>query len=197
MDFKILEQAFHEHDGVLKTAQLGDLKVSYRGIQKLMAEGKIEKIKNGYYRLSDSDETEGEIIARLFPDGVLCMNSALYYFQYISKLPLNWDIAIDKNTSKSRFKIDYPYVKPYYVEPYLLKTGVIPAQLGRRAMMVYDKDRLICECLKYESKLERQVFAQAIQSYVKDPGKNVPKLLEYAKMRKVDKRVYDIIGVWL
>ena len=78
----------------------------------------IERIKHGYYSLSETVEncSDAEIIARLFPEGVICMYTALFYHGYSDRTPLTWDIAINKDVSKSRFKIDYPYVQPHYME---------------------------------------------------------------------------------
>ena len=49
-------------------------------------------------------------MSKLFPDGLLCMESALYAYGYISRKPVGFHIAVDKNTSKSRFKMEYPKV---------------------------------------------------------------------------------------
>lgn len=193
---KIIDK-FNENEGILKTSDLTALKIDYRGIQRLIASGKIEKIKNGYYKRVEYDKSEAALIATLYPDGVLCMNSALFYYGYSDRTPLEWDIAINKHASKSRFKIDYPYVKPYYVEPDFLTIGVTTAQYEDCTMQIYNKDRLICECLKHETKLDKEIFNKAIQSYIADPKKNIAKLMEYAKLRKVVKKVHDIIGVWL
>ena len=37
----------------------------------------------------------------------------------------------------------------------------------------------------------------AIRAYIDDPGKNIPKLIEYAGPLRVKKAVKDLIGVWL
>ncbi len=43
------------------------------------------------------------------------MTTALFYYGYSDRTPLTWDIAVDRNTSKARFNIDYPYTnKPLF-----------------------------------------------------------------------------------
>ena len=44
---------------------------------------------------------------------------------------------------------------------------------------------------------KEKLYYRAIQSYVKDPHKNIPNLMEYAKALRVQKKVNDLIGVWL
>jgi predicted transcriptional regulator of viral defense system len=199
MDIKMLKRKFKDNGGILRTAEFTALKIDYRGIQKLITSGKIEKIKNGYYHWIEnkSELSEQALIAKLYPDGVICMCSALFYYKYTDRTPLNWDIAVNKDVSKARFKIDYPYVQPYYMEPDSLTLGVTTADYGDCTMQIFDRDRLVCECLKYESKMDRETFNKAIQAYINDPKKNVAKLLEYARKRRISKRVKDLIGVWL
>ena len=57
--------------------------------------------------------SEAAQVAQLFPDGVLCMYTALFYYRYSDRTPLEWNIAVDRDTSKSRFHLDYPFVQPY------------------------------------------------------------------------------------
>lgn len=186
-----------EHGGLIKTSQLYEFGVEYRQIQKLVEEGLLERVKNGYYGMSFQEKDEESMIAGLFPDGVLCLDSALYYYHYIQEKPYCWHIAVDKNTSKSRFQMDYPLVQPYYVEPEVLKMGVKTLQLKGGTIGIYDKERLICDCLKFEDKLDREVLQNALRCYLREPVKDIQKLLEYAKARRVIQKVQNRIGVWL
>ncbi len=193
-----LIKAFANNNGVLKTSQLSTFKIDSRGIKRLIADGAIEKIKTGYYRLiSDNDTGEAAIIARLFPDGVLWLNTALFYYGYSDRTPMQWDIIISKNASRSRFKIDYPHVNPFFVASERLSYGVTTIELEGCTINIFDRDRLICECLKYESDMDKETFNKAIQAYLADPKKNIKNLLAYSKRRKAIKRVHDVIGVWL
>lgn len=117
MDKKDLEKAFENNNGVLKTSQLTALKIHSTDIKRFIKNGIIEKIKTGYYRFLMADISEAAIVSRLFPDGVLWLNTALYYYGYSDRTPMQWDIIISKNASRSRFKIDYPHVSPFFVRP--------------------------------------------------------------------------------
>jgi predicted transcriptional regulator of viral defense system len=185
--------------GVFRTADLKALGINAYGIQKLIRTNVIERIKPGYYSLfSAQDElSEAAQIALLFPDGVLCMYTALFYYQYSDRTPLAWNIAIDKDTSKSRFKSGYPHVQPYYLEPALLTFGVTTAEYEDCTLKIFDRDRLVCECIFYENKMDRETYYKAIQSYISDPKKNISNLLLYAEKRKILKKVRDRIGIWL
>ncbi len=197
---EILKQIVEEintHGGIVKREQLGNLGIDYRRILNFVETGELVRIKNGYYTDRIDRFTEEELIAKLFPDALLCMESALYPYGYISQKPYGWRLAVDKNTSKSRFHMDYPKIIPYYTEPEALEIGASTIEIGGNVFRIYDKERVICDCLKYESKMERETFKEAIQSYIKDEEKDISLLIEYAKERKVIKKVQNLIGVWL
>lgn len=197
---KILEkviQCIDENGGIVKKEQLSDLGIDYRRILDFVDRKEIIRIKNGYYTYGVDRFSEEELVAKLFPDGLLCMESALYAYGYIARKPYGFTIAVDKNTSKSRFKLDYPKVIPYYTEPESLKIGATSINYTGCQFQIYDKERVICDCLKYESKMDRMDFKEAIQSYIKDEDKDISALMEYARDRKVVKKVQSLIGVWL
>ena len=194
---KDIYQCIDDNGGIVKKEQLAELGIDYRRVLDFVESKDVIRIKNGYYTYGIERFSEEDLVAKLFPDGVLCMESALYAYGYILHKPYGFHIAVDKNTSKSRFKMDYPKVIPYYTEPEVLTIGVSKITYEGSEFQIYDKDRLICDCLKYESKMNREDFKEAIQAYIKDEDKDISALMEYARERKVVKRVQSLIGVWL
>lgn len=186
-----------QNGGIVKKEEFAQLDVDYRKILEFVDNGSLVRIKNGYYTDRIDRFTEEELIARLFPDARLCLESALYAYGYIRQKPYGWHLAVDKNTSKSRFKMDYPKVIPYYTEPEALELGSTTIEWEGLTFQIYNKERMICDCLKYEEKLEREVFKEGLQSYIRDTDKNISALMEYARARKVVGKVQSMIGVWL
>lgn len=192
-----VKEFIYKNGGIVKKSQLKELGVDYRRILDFVEKGDLIRIKNGYYTVRISDFSEDELIAKLFPDCVLNLESALYIYHYIDKKPYGFKLSVDKNTSKSRFKLDYPQVIPFYAEPETLQFGVERVAFGNSIMRIFEKERLICECLKYEDKMERELFKQGIFAYIQDSQKDVAKLMKYARERKVVKKVQSMIGIWL
>ena len=50
-------------------------------------------------------------------------------------------------------------------------------------MKIYEKERLICDCLKYEERLEREDLKKALLAFINEPKKDIAKLMEYARAR--------------
>ena len=179
-DRKILRQIFSHYDYVMTTAQLSKEKLYYRDIQRMLGAGLIEKVKRGYYHWTmGSGKGDVVIISRLFPDGILCMETALFYYGYSDRNPAEWNIAIDKNASRQRTRIDYPSVKAYRLESTILSIGATRGEINFTDIRIYDRDRTICNVLRNMNKMDKELFNKAIQGYVNDPQKNVPNLIEY------------------
>lgn len=197
-DAQHYKSIFERYGGMMRTAQLNNEKVFYKQRQMLLEEGYIEKIRFGCYQwINAENNSEAYTIMHLYPDAIMCMDTALRYYGYSDRTPLEWHLAVSKDSGKSRFKIDYPFVKPYYVESKLLDLGATHGNIDGNDVRIYDKDRVICDCLRYRNKLDKEIFNKAIQAYVADPGKNIPNLMRYAEPLRVKKLVKDLIGVWL
>lgn len=184
--------------GLIKTSEIEEMGVDYRRLLKFVDEGLLIRVKSGYYTTKYYECTEDQWILKLYgDDGILTMESALYQYGYLKERPYKWTVAINKNTSKSRFKIDYPIVEPYYTEPEVLELGVTETDFAGGKIKIYTKERLICDVLKYQEKISREEFKQGVLGYILDEDKDIAKLMDYAKKRKVLKKVQTMIGVWL
>ena len=197
-DVQYYKSIFDKYGGMMRTTQLAEEKIFYPQREKLIADGHVEKIRRGYYQwINPDDFSEVGTVIHLFPDAILCMDTALRYYGYSDRTPGDWHLAVSKDSGKSRFKIDYPFVKPYYVEPAVLELGLTTGSMDGHTIRIYDKERLICDCLRYRNKMDKEIFNKAIQKYIVDPGKSIPKLMEYASPLRVKKLAKDLIGVWL
>ena len=197
-DHEKIKEIFERYGGIMRTYQLTSEKIFYDDIQRLIDDGLIEKVRTGYYQLIDSENpSEAVTITRLFPDGILCMDTALWHYGYSDRTPSRWHIAVDKYSNRSRFNIDYPFVKPYFVAPEVLKIGLCEQEIDGITVKMYDKERVICDCLRYRNKMDKELFNKAIQGYVSDTSRNIPNLMEYAVPLRCTKLVKELIGVWL
>jgi predicted transcriptional regulator of viral defense system len=193
---KLIEE-FEKHGGVLKTKELNKLGLSSRQIKKLLEAGELSKIKQGYYELADEVNPEEIIIARLFPEAVIFLESALLHYSYTDRIPTAWQIAVDRDSEKSQYDIEYPLVEPYYQESKFLSIGVSVFEVQGVEIRIFDRDRTMCDIMRYEKKIEKEVFSNAVMRYIKDPKKNIRHLIEYAEVLNISKKIQSQIGKWL
>ena len=198
LPIETIKDIFEDYDGMMRTHELYEAHVFYNDIQLLIERGIIEKVRYGYYQWIDSENlSEALTVTRLFPDAIMCMDTALFHYRYSDRTPLAWHLAVSKDSNKRRFKIDYPFIKPYYIEPSILGLGAVDGEMDGNPVRIYDKERTICDCLRYMGKMDKEIFNKAIRCYVEDNEKNIPRLSEYAKKLRIAQKVKTIIGVWM
>lgn len=196
-NIKKIEETFNKHGGVLKTSELNALGLSSRQIKRLIEDNIIVRIKHGFYELTNYVPREEVIISRLFPEAVIFLESAMIEYGFTDRIPSAWQIAVNKDSNKKQYGIDYPFIEPYYLEPKFIEIGINIVEIDRVKVRIYDRDRTICDTLRYEKKLEEEVFTNVIKNYIKDPKKNVRNLYEYANIFNIKNKVQTYIGVWL
>ena len=76
------------------------------------------------------------------------METALFYYCYSDRNPAEWNITIDKNASRNRTNIDYPFIKAYRIESALMMLGETKGSIDFVDVLIYERDRTICDVLR-------------------------------------------------
>ena len=130
--------------------------------------------------------------------GIVCVDSALFYYGYSNFAPREWTIAVPRAFSRAVKAIQEAVpVKAYYVQSDLYHLGETAGAFNGVALPVYDRERTICDCFKYRTKLDNEIFNKAINAYVSDDKKNLANLSKYAKEMGVYKRMMNVMEVLL
>lgn len=192
------ESIFKQYGGIMRTFELKREGISYYILQELMEEGLVEKIKYGYYQWQDEKAfSEVSIISALFPDAIICDISAAMYYGYTDRVPGIWHIAVDNKSARNKFKIDFPKVKPHFISANRLEIGVSEGNIDGITVKIYDRERVVCDCLRHVNTMDGEVFNIIIQRYVRDKDKDAARLMEYAAKLGVEKKARRMVGIWL
>lgn len=194
----IAKSIIKNNGGIAKTAQLNEVGIQNSEIKKMCESGEIERVKHGYYQVANHMEiSEEKMISVFLEEGVVCMESALFYYGYSDKTPLVWTIAVPRKISRTKIKIDNFPCKVYYVQEDKLAIGKTEGIFNGIELPVYDRERTICDCFKHKSKMDNEIFNKAINAYVADNNKNLSNLSKYAKEMRVYKKVTELMEVML
>ena len=197
MDIKIVKDAFVHQGGVLKTEDLRQLGLNSRQVKRLLETSVIRKIKHGFYELSDGMVAEEVLISKLFPNAIIFLESALFHYDYTDRIPSAWQIAVDRDSEKKQYNIPFPSIQPFYQDRKYLDIGVSYYKVQETEIRIFDRNRTICDTLRYEKKLEKEVYTNAVRRYLNDPKKNLRKLFEYAYLFNIERKVQSQIGKWI
>ncbi len=193
-----LKKIFEYHGGVMKTAELKEAGYYYKKIRSLIDSGQIEQVRRGYYQyIGNASFSDIPSITKLFPDGIICMESALEYYGYTDRTPSAWHLAVENTSTRTRFYIDYPIIKPHFIKADRYLLGIDQGEIDGCEVKIYDRDRTICDLLLHRNKIDGEVFNTAIQRYINDPKRMTARLMKYAKQLHVERKVREVLGVWL
>jgi predicted transcriptional regulator of viral defense system len=198
MNIEKYKSIFDKYKGVIKLSEFTSEGYHNSVLNKLMEDGYVSKIKAGYYEwLYDEPISDAVVIMKLFPKSVVCLESALYIYGYTDRTPLMWHLAVNKNDSKSKFKIDYPPIKVYFLIEKYIKIGKSKVMYEDLSLQIFDRERTICDVIRYEKKLDKEIFNKAIKMYMLDSKKNIGTLMDYAKLMNIESKVASVIGMWI
>lgn len=85
----------------------------------------------------------------------------------------------------------------YFVQSTLFELGKTREDFNGVHLAVYDRERTICDCFKYRTKLDNEMFNKVLNAYAADKKKNLSNLSSYAKKMRVYKKLMDIMEVLL
>ena len=184
--------------GIAKSADFVAAGIRAVDVVSLCNAGYLDRVRHGYYQMAEqSDATEEQMLATLIPQGIVCVESALFHYGYSDFAPRKWSIAVPRSVSRAKLDVDALPVQPYFVQQDLYELGKTSEDFHGVTLPVYDRERTICDCFKYRSRLDPELFSKALNAYVNDPQKNLSNLSIYAKKLRVYKKVVELMEVLL
>ena len=194
----LLKQVIIEKGGIAKTSDFVAAGIPAVDVVNLCNTGYLERIRHGYYQLADGNtSSEEQLIATLIPKAIICVESALFHYGYSDFAPRKWSIAVPRSMSRTKLDIDALALQTYYVQSEIYELGKTAADFNGVILPVYDRERTICDCFKYRSRLDNEIFNKALNAYVNDSKKDLRNLSEYAKKLRVHKKVTELMEVLL
>ncbi len=182
---------------VVKAEDLRGAGISPGAIRRLALEGRIVRLRHGYYRPAGCEVSDEQLLARLVPCGIVCMESALFHYGYSDFVPRAWSIAVPRTVSRTRLSIDGLSVRAYYVKDGLFELGRSTGLFNGVTLPVYDRERTICDAFRCRSSLDAELFGKAVRAYAEDPEKRLPSLLRYAHEMRLEKKIAGTMEVLL
>lgn len=195
---KLAKEILTKRGGIAKSSDFVAAGIRAVDVVNLCNDGFLERVRHGYYRLAGAEEiSEEQLLATLIPQGIVCAESALFHYGYSDFAPRKWSIAIPRSMSRAKLKVNELSLQPYYMQQEIYELGITTSDFNGVTLSVYDRDRTICDCFKYRSRLDNEVFSKALSAYANDSNKNLINLSTYAKKLRVYKKVTELMEVLL
>ncbi len=188
-----IKKIFNNNKGFAKTKDMVSAGIHTRQIKQFRDSGWIIRIRRGLYRLASYQVSNQSFVdaATLIPKGVICLTSALSYYDLTTFIPSVISIAIPRDTRRP--SVEYPPIDFYYFSKNQFTLGKTEIRIDNHIVRIYDKEKTICDCFRYRNKIGIDIVKEALSEYLKRNDRNLQKLLKYAEVC----RTKPIIETWL
>lgn len=195
---EILEAVIENNGGIAKTSDFAANGINKYEVAVFCKDGVIERIRRGFYQLPQgANIAEEKLIQELLPQGIICVESALFHYGYSDFSPREWSIAVPRTASRAVKNIEEFPMKAYYIQNNFWNMGKSEGNFNGVILPVYDRERTICDCFKYRTKLDNEIFNKAVNAYATDEKKNLANLSKYAKEMRLYTKVMNVMEVLL
>jgi predicted transcriptional regulator of viral defense system len=129
----------------------------YRSILQSVKDGELIKVRNGVYATVDNLAAGMIDIDVIVPNGILCLYSAWHYYGMTTQIPDAYYVAIERKR-----KIRLPEIidiNLVYQNEALLNIGKTTANIEGIEVAIYDKERCLCDAIKYRNKIGIDVMS--------------------------------------
>ena len=185
-----------DDSGILLTKNAIEAGISKHALYNFIRNNGFEKAAHGVYASPETWEDENYILSLRCPQGVLSHDEALYYHGLTDREPLQKTITIYTGYGTSRMVADG--IKVFTVKKELLDIGkeIVKTSYGHD-IPLYNRERTICDLIRSRNRFEIQDFQTALKTYIMEKNKNLNRLMEYAKLFHVDKKIREYMEVLL
>ena len=195
---EIAQNVLKVNGGIAKTTDFVAAGVKKYDVAALCKKGFLERVRRGVYQLQGNDQiTEEQLLRELLPQGIVCVESALFHYGYSDFAPRTWSVAVPRTASRAIKSIEEFPVRAYYIQKEYFLIGKTVESFNGVTLHVYDRERTICDCFKYRTKLDNETFNKALNAYAADDRKNLANLSVYAKKMKLYNKVMNVMEVLL
>lgn len=187
-------EIFRQHNGILRTAEAVKLGIHPVYLYRLRDEGILESLGRGVFRLAsmpDFSEPDLVLVAKRIPQSIVCLTSALAYYELTTQIPHFIYIALPRTARLP--KPHYPPLRIFWYSQSAYGAGIEEISVSGFPVKIYNIEKTLADCLKFRQKIGMDVVLEAFKEYWRKGKTDLDKLYDYAKICRVEKVLQPII----
>jgi len=184
--------------GIIRTAEAMRIGIHPRVFYELRDNGILEQISRGAYRLAEQKpltDVDLVTVAMRIPRAVVCLVSALAFHRITTQVPHAVSIALEKGAESPR--MDYPPVSVHRFSGESLTAGVEDHLIDGVTVHIYSKEKTLADCFKFRNKVGMDIVLEALKLYRDQGAFDISKLLEYARICRVERTMKPYLEAML
>lgn len=182
------------NNGIIFTKDLTKFGIRREVLTKLVNSGELNRLMRGVYCFSDEHIDEYFLLELRVPQLIYSLGTALFFHGYSNRVPSVISITVKTGYNPHRISNERINIRYSNKKTFELGLTKIESPQGME-VRCYDIERTICDIVKERTKIDPQIFSDAINQYLEKKIINSRKLMNYAKKLGVEDEIMKYIEV--
>jgi predicted transcriptional regulator of viral defense system len=172
--------------GLVRPSDLETLGIPRARLYSLVQEGLVERRGRGIYVARDHALTADHALAqaaKLVPNGVLCLLTALRFHGLTTQSPAEVWIALPEKARKPR--LDYPRLRIVRFSGKALTEGVEMHPVEGVNVRFYSAAKTVADCFKFRNKIGIDVAVEALKDFSRTHRGGANELARFARICRI------------
>lgn len=191
-----IKKIFYENKGYIQAKDLSEKGIHRKYLGDLLKNKEIIRLKRGLYKWDNEKfNSLNELIdvAMIIPDGVICLASALSYYELTTYNPMEYQIAIP-NQKKIK-NVNYPPINLYYFSKKYYQEGIKEEKIDEYNIKIYDIEKSLSDSYRYSYEIPKDILIESLKEYLSRSDRNINKLMTYASGTSAEKKLTKYLEV--
>lgn len=176
-----IEGYLDEHSGVVRTIDFQRAGLHNDYLRTLVDEGRIVRLKAGLYIASEAQTPSGFFEAELaMPRAVVCLASALAHYDLSTYEPPAVQVAVPRGDQTK--PPSFPPIRQFSFSKDRHRLGIETQRIDDRDVRIYNREKTICDAIRFRRTLGQDVVNEAIRNYLAGPRKDIDKAIDYSRL---------------
>lgn len=179
---------FEKNNGILRMSEAMRQGIPKHILYEMLSHGQVIREERGVYSLKDgpvmTNPDYSKVCLRV-PKAVICLTSALYFYDLTTQVPPVVYIALPHNIRVPR--IAYPPIDVIRLSPKPYFEGIEIQEIDGISVKIYSPEKTLTDCFKFRSKIGIEIAIEALKDYMKNYRPKLDKIIAYAKINRVEK----------
>jgi len=175
-----------DHHGIIRTKEAINSGIHPRILYTLRNSNTITEISRGLFKLSsikNISNPELITIALKYPNAVICLISALAYYNLTTQIPNSISIAVKKGSDTPA--LNYPPISTHRFSDESYNEGIQKHKVDGIEVKFYSPEKTIADCFKFRHKIGIDAAIEALKLYQNKYKLDLNKIMRYAKICRV------------
>lgn len=190
-----IKEISEQSAGIITTKEVEEAGICRGTLKRYVEQGLLIRESKGIYSLAEEMPDEYAMLQKRSDKMIFSYGTALFLWGMSDRVPHTMSVSVPQGFNSTRIKKDNPKVVFHYVKKELWEIGITTTKtsLGN-TVLLYDKERCICDLVMIKKEIDKQLYIQAIREYFGGEY-NARKIIKYSKQFGIEEKIRDYMDV--